>query len=751
MLKNNYLVISIALALTSPGAWSATNSTATEKPPLTEHNKKVASEEPASVEDIEKISVIGRSLGIQQASQLSTYVLSDEELVYRRQGGLGETLAGLPGVHLDNFGGGASRPVIRGQTVPRIEILTDGAKIFDVSSVSPDHAITADPLLLDAIEIQRGPAAVRYGGSAVNGAINLIDGKIPKELPSGGISGAGEIRYGSGNEEKTTVGRITAGLGDFAVHAEGSLHTSEDYDVPSDFGSDELKDSYSEGSNFAIGTSWIRNDGYIGIAYSRQESEYGLPGHSHANGVCHTHGIDLHCEAHGIYADAFLGMDDSHTAYIKLNNERIDIRADYKDLFQGIAQTRLRLSYTDYEHDEMDGDTQFASYANEVYDGLIELTHKPLLGFIGTFGIQYSEGTFSGLNLDNEHQGRTSHDLITKNVGVFLSEKRSFGALEIELAVRKDWQKIHADKLAYNEFWGLEDTEFPPEWIAMMENYYDDYFEGAYPTSKQKPFSASLGFTWQLGDGYSTGLVLNRSQRAPSVRELYANGNNLSTNSYEVGLASSSFVSETFPENSTDFVETTKSVDLVLKKTGGQVEFEVGIFYQNVDDYIFARLIEEEQVGDITHRYLLYTAADTTFAGIDGQISYHYSPTSRITLFGDYVDADLKAENDNLPRIPPGRLGVRYNYTEGLLSADVEYAKTFAQNDIALYESRTSSYNMLNFTVAYQLELSSGNDASVYLRGTNLTDELAYAHTSFVKDQSPLRGRNVVLGMRYSF
>ncbi|MFC3216532.1 TonB-dependent receptor plug domain-containing protein [Novosphingobium panipatense] len=129
-------------------------------------------------------------------------VLSGDELAHRRQGGLGETLAGLPGVHLDNFGGGASRPVIRGQTVPRIEILSDGANLFDVSSVSPDHAITTDPLLLDGIEVLRGPAAARYGGNAMNGAINLIDSKVPKTLPEGGFSGATEVRFGTGDEEK---------------------------------------------------------------------------------------------------------------------------------------------------------------------------------------------------------------------------------------------------------------------------------------------------------------------------------------------------------------------------------------------------------------------------------------------------------------------------------------------------------------------------------------------------------------------
>lgn len=115
-------------------------------------------------ESASDILITGRSLKTEK-SALPVQILAGDELVHRRQGGLGETLAGLPGIHLDNFGGGASRPVICGQTLPRIEVLTDGANLFDVSSVSPDHAITTDPLLLDAIEIQRGPSPSAMAGT----------------------------------------------------------------------------------------------------------------------------------------------------------------------------------------------------------------------------------------------------------------------------------------------------------------------------------------------------------------------------------------------------------------------------------------------------------------------------------------------------------------------------------------------------------------------------------------------------------
>lgn len=64
----------------------------------------------------------------QTADETATPVvtLTDDELVHRRQATLGDTLAGQPGIHFDNFGGGASRPVIRGQTAPRVQALSDG-------------------------------------------------------------------------------------------------------------------------------------------------------------------------------------------------------------------------------------------------------------------------------------------------------------------------------------------------------------------------------------------------------------------------------------------------------------------------------------------------------------------------------------------------------------------------------------------------------------------------------------------------
>jgi len=48
--------------------------------------------------------------------------------------------------------------------------------------------------------------------------------------------------------------------------------------------------------------------------------------------------------------------------------------------------------------------------------------------------------------------------------------------------------------------------------------------------------------------------------------------------------------------------------------------------------------------------------------------------------------------------------------------------------------------------------LSQGKwDWVAYLKVENMTDELAYVHQSFLRDVTPLPGRNFVLGIRGEF
>jgi iron complex outermembrane receptor protein len=121
------------------------------------------------------------------------HVLNGRELFYRRESTLGETLNGAPGVRSTYFGPNASRPVIRGLDADRIRLLQNGVGTLDLSSLSPDHAIPLDPLVVEQIDVVRGPAALQYGGSAVGGVVNATDNRIPREAIEG-IGGRGEVR-----------------------------------------------------------------------------------------------------------------------------------------------------------------------------------------------------------------------------------------------------------------------------------------------------------------------------------------------------------------------------------------------------------------------------------------------------------------------------------------------------------------------------------------------------------------------------
>ncbi|MFC4254159.1 TonB-dependent receptor domain-containing protein [Croceibacterium xixiisoli] len=639
----------------------------------------------------------------QTASETATPVitLTQDDLVHRRQATLGDTLAGLPGVNSDNFGGGASRPVVRGQTSPRVQALSDGSNIQDAAAISPDHAITTEPLLLRGIEVLRGPSALLFGGSAIGGAINLLDDKVPTTMPENGLTGVAEGRIGTGDSERSLVGGLTAGVGPLAFHVEGVHRSSDDYRVPNSFGERHVDGSYNETSTFSAGASWVGSQGYLGVAYTRQNSEYGLPGHSHDYESCHPHGSSLHCGSHS-HDDGDHDHDHDHEhehdeiPFVKLRSDRFDIRGEYRDVLPGIERARLRLSFTDYVHDEIEHDEVATTFKNTAHDLRLEIAHKPIAGLRGVIGFQHSGSDFSAIGTE-----AFLPESETSNTAVFLMETLQAGPVRFELAARQEWQTIE----------------------TTLDRRVD-----------HRPFSFSGAAVWDIGGDYSLALSLARSQRAPNVQELYARGVHLATNTYELGTA-------------TLETETGKSVDLTFRKTAGNTTFTVGAYHQEFDNYIFANTLDQFE----DFRLIRYTAADATFTGVDGEIRQQITPDFGVTVFGDYVRAKLKDDLGNLPRIPAARLGARADGQWGPLHGDVEYYRVFEQGDIAEFETRTPGYNMVNATLAWRTDLGPVANAELFVRGTNLTNELAFNHASFIKNASPLRGRNVVFGLRTNF
>ena len=243
-------------------------------------------------------TVISASALAQSATQMvsASEVLEGSQLLLQRQATLGDTVKNIPGVRGSSFGAGASRPVIRGMDGARVRVLSDGVGMLDASTLSADHAVTTEPLLLERIEVLKGPATLLYGGGAIGGVVNLIDKKIPTQQPENGHQVDLEWQGNTVAKESTAIAGATLGLEDFALRVEGLKRDADPYRLAGhEDGSRSKKQtgSYNDTSTGTLGLSWIGDEGYLGVAYTRQANEYGLLAHEEV--IATPTGMAQHC------------------------------------------------------------------------------------------------------------------------------------------------------------------------------------------------------------------------------------------------------------------------------------------------------------------------------------------------------------------------------------------------------------------------------------------------------------------------
>lgn len=654
-----------------------------------------AQQAPAALSEV-TVSASGLQLGSDDmATPVS--VLEGDELVRRREGTLGETLNSEPGIQSTHFGAGASRPVIRGMDGPRVQVLSDGSEVQDASTVSPDHAVVSEPLLARQIEVLRGPSALIHGGGAIGGVVNVLDDKIPTAIPQKGYEGSAEVRTGTGAREKTGAFQLTGGAGNLAVHVEGLARDAGDYRVGSGWsGGSKVPGSFSRTDAGSLGLSWIGDQGYLGVAYTRQTAKYGLPGHNHSFDGCHTLGDHLHCSNdghdHGDGSTPALG----DVPVVDMHSDRWDVRGELRNPFAGFAALRLRAGVTDYRHDEIEGSAVSTTFRNKAHDVRVELQHEPIAGWRGVFGVQATQRKFSA-----EGEEAYVQPTDTRRAGLFLLEEYQWQQWRFAAALRHEHQTVDAITS------GL--------------------------SSSHNGTSASLSAVWRFTPGYQLSTSLTQARRMPTAEELYANGLHMATSTYERG-------------NPDLKPETAQSIDLGLRKITGDTTFGVSVYRNRVKDYIYGRTLDELNGLQL----LQYSQADATFTGLEAQVRQRLTRNLGVTLFGDMVRAKLDA-GGYLPRIPAARAGLRLDASWKAWDGQVEWVQVARQNRIADFETATPGYGMLNLGVTYSSRFAGGTPWQLYVKGNNLTDRLAYAHTSFIKDAAPLMGRNITVGMKVSF
>lgn len=635
------------------------------------------------------------------AQQMTTpaAVLDGDALVLRREATLGDTLDSLPGVRASGFGAGASRPQIRGLDGARVRVMSDGVDVLDASTLSQDHAVSVEPLLTERIEVLRGPATLLYGGGAIGGVVNLIDKKVPTYVPANGYEGEVELRANSVANEGAGLFGLTVGQGNVALRVEGVKRQADDYELPDS--SDKQLGAYNDTESYSLGGSFIGARGYLGLAYSRQENRYGLLAHEHVE--CDPHGDHWHCGDHGHGHDHDHDHDDHEhedeaVPYITLRQNRWDLRGELNDPLPGFELARLRVGHSDYRHAEMEAGEAAAIFDNQASEARVELTHRPLFGWHGVLGGQTTRRDFQRWTAENPMP-----QTLTRNHALFLLEEYTAGAWRYELGSRYEWQDIDADA-------GAPDTE-------------------------HSGVSLSAGVVWTFAPEYSLGVSLSRSQRLPSAEELYAYGPHAASRTIEKG-------------NPQLEEETARNAEITLRKFAGATTFSLGLFHNQVADFIYAADLGRNPGGG--YREVEYRQAEALLTGFEGEIRHQFTEATALTLFGDRVRGRLKDGGD-LPRIPADRLGLRLEQELGNgVSGDLSFQRVQRQDRLAEFETETAGYNLLAAGLSWQGALSEG-DWLVYLKADNLLDVEARQHSSLIKDEVVLPGRNLTLGTRFTF
>lgn len=657
------------------------------------------------------VTVTGNPLGsAEPAAPVST--LSGTGLLLRQQQSLGEVLSGTPGVSSTYFGPAASRPIVRGLDGDRLRILENGGALLDVSSLSFDHAVSMDPIAVERIEVLRGPGALLYGGNALGGVVNLIDGRIPRE-PLKGVLGRVDASAGNGRH-RSGAALVEAGTERFGLHVDAFERRWGDTPVPADLACDrggvattarKLCNSDGDARGGAVGGSLFFDGGYLGASVSESRSEYGS-----------------------------VSEDEVR---LDLVSRRFALEGEVRNLRGPVQGLKLQASRTEYQHTELDAGTPATVFRNEGNDLRLEARHAPIGPLQGVVGLQVDQARLSA-------QGDEAF------IPPSRSRQRALFAYE-ELPT--SWGRVNFGARA--ERVGVESLGDPalPRFAAARRDF--------------SLHSASVGATWDLAAAWQLTGNLARSQRAPRDYELFADGPHAATGAYEVGNGALPKEQAT----SVDVGVQWKSGAHRLKVSAFQSRFRnyVALLATGLDrdaagngagvgatDCGDGTSVESGCAEELLPEFA-YQPVAARFRGLEAEGSIRLlqaGSTLDLELRGDVVRADNLTLGQPLPRIAPVRVGSTLVWATGPWSARLGFDHWTRQDRVPARDVASAGYTLWNAAVTYAMKAGPSR-LLWYARLDNAADRLAYSATSLLTQSAPgrvpLPGRSVRVGLRADF
>ena len=730
---------------------------------------------PESAENVEEVEVTASILNPSRIIN-PLYVIDGSEIEDDATTSLGEAVDSYLGVSIADYGAAVGQPIIRGMSGPRVKILKNGMVNRDVSGLGVDHLNDIDLNDIEQIEIVKGPSSLLYANGTIGGIINVVDnciaeGNYDKQEFIAGLEtqsvNDGDVQHLNYKNNiagfNVNFGYKNSEFGNFDI-PDGAVMHDEDHE-----GHDEHEEeeelSYIENSDLEIestkfGISRAGAWGYFGVSVDNLESIYGIPYHGE-HGDEHGDEHDDHDDDHGDDHDDHDDDDhgDEHEGeriFSTTDSESLTVKGLYN--LNGNLVNSVTYNYRDTDYTLTEAHAEEEGHDEHEEEGHEE--HAPTV--FSNDATEY--GAIFDLSNDNFIQ-KISLNFVDEDSSIVGEEAFMNPANNEEFTIgyfmSADLDNFYIDA-------GFRIDQIDRTGSVTDEDHGDiDYYSIDDDTNS---FALSLGR--DLSDSLDVNFGFSSVERLPSVIELFMNGPHMATGRLETG-------------NPNLNSETSNNFDITFNFDNGDFYAYASFYINDVDNYI--TLMDElddhddhdddhgDEHGDDDHDddhgddhgdddhddhddhanliHADYVQEDAEFRGYEFEFGRTFSLGSGdLTLsFGrDDVNAEF-SDGHNVPRINPSRNIYSLSYVENDWVFKLSLKDVEKQNDIGEGESVTDSYQMLNTRLTKTFNLSGPGELKVSIFGSNLLDEVARNHSSFVKNQVPLAGRNYGAKFSYKF
>lgn len=239
-------------------------------------------------------------------------------------------------------------------------------------------------------------------------------------------------------------------------------------------------------------------------------------------------------------------------------------------------------------------------------------------------------------------------------------------------------------------------------------------------------FSGAAGVHVPLWQGGAVVFNYTSSYRAPALEELYNLGPHLGNLAFEIG-------------NDDLQRERGDGLELSFRQSGTRARVELNVFRNSMRDFVYLAPTGEINEGLFEARY---QQADARYLGAEARVDVSLHRSLWLNFGFDVVDAQLKDSRVPLPRIPPVRGRMGFDWNRGGFNFRPELLLANRQWQIFPTETETAGYAVFNVMGNYTL----ATQHIAHMFGVNVFnagDRLYRNHLSFIKSVAPEIGRGV--------